>query len=64
MNIISIIAEYNPFHLGHQYQLQEARRLLGQDSAVMVAMSGSYTQRGEPAITDKWSRTRMALAAG
>jgi len=64
MNIISIIAEYNPFHLGHQYQLQEARRLLGQDSAVMAAMSGSYTQRGEPAITDKWSRTRMALAAG
>ncbi|NLO36093.1 MAG: nucleotidyltransferase family protein [Clostridiaceae bacterium] len=64
MNIVSIIAEYNPLHLGHQYQLQEARRLTGSDSAVVVAMSGCFTQRGEPAITDKWSRTRMALDAG
>lgn len=64
MKIISIIAEYNPLHNGHAYQLQAARRLLGADCAVMVVMSGCFTQRGEPALTDKWSRTRMALAAG
>jgi predicted nucleotidyltransferase len=64
MKIISIIAEYNPLHNGHAFQLQEARRLLGAGSAVMVVMSGCFTQRGEPALTDKWSRTRMALASG
>ncbi|MEA4888938.1 MAG: nucleotidyltransferase family protein [Clostridiaceae bacterium] len=64
MKTIAIIAEYNPFHRGHAYQLQEARRILGQDCAVVIAMSGCFTQRGEPALADKWRRARMAMAGG
>ena len=44
-----IIAEYNPFHNGHHYQIQELRRLTGADY-VVVAMSGDFVQRGEPLI--------------
>ncbi len=58
-----IICEYNPFHNGHLYQLQESRRLSG-DPDVVCIMSGNFVQRGEPAIADKWIRTRMALSAG
>ena len=64
MKIVAIIAEYNPFHNGHAYQIREARRLFGDSCAILVIMSGSFTQRGEPALTDKWSRTRMALNCG
>jgi predicted nucleotidyltransferase len=64
MQTVMIIAEYNPFHLGHAWQLQAVRRQFGQDCAIMIIMSGNFTQRGEPAILDKWSRTRMALAGG
>ena len=64
MNIVSIIAEYNPFHLGHAYQIDTARKSAGAGSAVLAVMSGSFTQRGEPALTDKWSRTCMALNGG
>ena len=62
MKTISIIAEYNPFHSGHAYQIREAKKRIGTDSAVMVVMSGCFTQRGEPAILDKWTRTKAALA--
>ena len=58
-----IIAEHNPFHNGHHYQIQELRRLTGADY-VVVAMSGDFVQRGEPAIFDKYTRTRMALCGG
>jgi len=64
MKIAAIIAEYNPFHLGHEWQLQEIRRRFGPDCAVMAVMSGCFTQRGEPAVLDKWSRARMAMACG
>lgn len=64
MEIIAIIAEYNPFHLGHARQIAAARRFFGQDCPVIVAMSGSFTQRGEPALLDKWTRTRIALSSG
>lgn len=64
MKIIAIIAEYNPLHQGHAWQIKEARRRLGSDSAVIAVMSGPITQRGEPALVDKWRRTRMALDAG
>ena len=64
MKIIAIIAEYNPLHQGHAWQIREARHRLGPDSAVLVVMSGPFTQRGEPAVVDKWRRTRMALDAG
>ena len=58
-----IIAEYNPFHRGHQYHIEETRRQTGADYIVVV-MSGDYVQRGEPAAADKFCRTRMALAGG
>jgi predicted nucleotidyltransferase len=58
-----IIAEYNPFHNGHLYQLSRARELSG-TRAVAIAMSGSFTQRGEPACTDKFTRAKWALANG
>ena len=64
MKTAAIIAEYNPLHLGHAWQLAAIRRQLGSSCAVLAVMSGNFTQRGEPAVLDKWSRTRMALACG
>ena len=58
-----IIAEYNPFHNGHQYQIEEIRRQTGAEY-VIAAISGDFVQRGEPAIFDKYTRTRMALCGG
>ena len=58
-----IIAEYNPFHRGHSYHINQTRTLAGADYVVVV-MSGDFVQRGEPAIVDKYLRTRMALAGG
>ena len=64
MNAVGIVAEYNPFHTGHRWQIEETRRRLGQDWAVVCAMSGNWVQRGECAVTDKWTRARMALEGG
>lgn len=58
-----IICEYNPFHKGHLYHLQTVRART-QDAPIICVMSGHYVQRGEPALLDKWTRTRMALAGG
>lgn len=63
MSTVGLIVEYNPFHNGHRYHLQQSRKLTGASSVVAV-MSGHFLQRGEPAIADKWIRTRMALAGG
>ena len=63
MKIIGIITEYNPFHNGHQYQIQEIRKKEHADY-VIVAMSGDFVQRGGPAIIDKYTRTKMALTCG
>lgn len=63
MKILGIIAEYNPFHNGHFYQIQKAKQITNAD-AVIVVMSGNFVQRGEPAILDKWTRTHMALCSG
>ncbi len=63
MSIVGIIAEYNPFHNGHLYHLQQARSL-AQAEAVICVMSGSFVQRGEPAVIDKWARAEMALRCG
>ncbi|MEL7609809.1 MAG: nucleotidyltransferase family protein [Bacillota bacterium] len=63
MKIAGIIAEYNPFHNGHQYHLEQTRQCSGAD-AVIVAMSGEFVQRGEPASFDKRLRARWALEAG
>jgi predicted nucleotidyltransferase len=61
--ISGIIAEYNPFHRGHEYQVRYARETLGADY-VIVAMSGDFVQRGEPAVLDKYVRASMALNSG
>ena len=63
MKVCGIIAEYNPFHNGHENQIKEARELTGADK-VIVVMSGDFTQRGVPAFMDKYARTRMALKGG
>lgn len=63
MRTVGIIAEYNPFHQGHAYQLQQAKELTGADYTVIV-MSGDFVQRGYPALVDKYCRAEMALRAG
>jgi predicted nucleotidyltransferase len=63
MTTVGLIVEYNPFHNGHRYHLQQSRKITGADSVVAV-MSGHFLQRGEPAMADKWLRTRMALEGG
>lgn len=63
MNSCGIIVEYNPFHNGHAYHAQMARKLSGADVIVAV-MSGNFLQRGEPALLDKWTRAKEALANG
>ncbi|MGM0471085.1 MAG: nucleotidyltransferase [Bacillota bacterium] len=63
MKVAGIIVEYNPFHNGHLYHLQQSSQL-SQADAVIAVMSGNFVQRGKPAIIDKWSRTKMALKAG
>ena len=64
MAVIGIIAEYNPFHSGHSYHIQQARRQFGEDSPVVCVMSGNWVQRGDAAICDKWSRAAMAIRGG
>lgn len=63
MKILAVICEYNPFHNGHAYQLRQQTKELGCDGVVCL-MSGSFVQRGEPAVLDKWARSEMALACG
>ncbi len=63
MKVAGIIAEYNPFHNGHQYHIEETRRRTGADY-VIIAMSGDFVQRGAPALLSKYHRARMALCHG
>ena len=63
MKVAGVITEYNPFHNGHKYQLEQIKRQTSADYIVVV-MSGDFVQRGEPAIIDKYERTRMALLNG
>ena len=63
MKACGIIAEYNPFHRGHAYQIEKTRELTGCDVIVAV-MSGNWVQRGEPAIVDKWMRAETAVRHG
>lgn len=63
MKVVGIIAEYNPFHNGHKYQIDKIRNEFGADY-VIVAMSGNFLQRGVPALCDKFTRTEMALKCG
>lgn len=63
MKTVGIIAEYNPFHNGHAYQITQAKELTGADYCIVV-MSGNFVQRGVPAVMDKFLRTRAALMNG
>ena len=60
---VGIIAEFNPFHSGHLCHINETREKNGCEY-IVAAMSGNFVQRGEPAIFDKWSRTKVALENG
>lgn len=62
-NVLGIVAEYNPFHMGHKYQLEKCKEMCDAKYVVAV-MSGNFTQRGEVAILDKWTRAKMAILAG
>ena len=63
MTVVGIIAEYNPFHNGHRYQIEEIRRRLD-DPIIVAVMSGSFTQRGAPAVLDKFIRAQSAVNGG
>ncbi|MDI6601411.1 MAG: nucleotidyltransferase [Thermoanaerobacteraceae bacterium] len=63
MVVLAIISEYNPFHNGHLYHLQKSLEITKADATVAV-MSGNFTQRGEPALFDKWTRTEAAIKSG
>lgn len=63
MKTIGIIAEFNPFHLGHQYLISQGKKLTGSTHAV-VAMSGNTVQRGDFAIVDKFARGAEAVKMG
>lgn len=61
--VVGIVAEYNPFHNGHKLQIEYAKSVLKADQ-IIVAMSGSFTQRGEIACFDKYTRAKAALLCG
>ena len=63
MIVSGIIAEYNPFHKGHQYHIEKTRQVTGADYIIAI-LSPDYVQRGVPAFLDKHTRTKMALLSG
>ena len=63
MKVAAVIAEFNPFHKGHEYLLSEIKKKSNADYIITV-MSGDYVQRGEPAIFDKFTRAKTALSSG
>jgi len=63
MKILGIIVEYNPFHNGHIYHIKKAKELVKCDYTIAI-MSAHFVQRGEPAIIDKWTRSRLAIEFG
>ena len=63
MKIIGIVCEYNPFHLGHLYQLNKVKEMY-HDSIIIVVCSSNFTQRGDVSILNKWDKTRIALEYG
>lgn len=60
MKILSLITEYNPFHNGHIYHIKKSKEIVNPDVTIAV-MSGNYTQRGELAVTNKFTRAKAAL---
>lgn len=63
MKSIGIIAEYNPFHNGHLYHINEIKKQ-EKNAIIVLVITGNYTQRGDVAIIDKWKRTEIAITAG
>lgn len=64
MPVAGIVAEYNPFHLGHAHHLAQTRKQLGPDGGIVCVMSGNWVQRGDCAVADKWSRSTLAVLGG
>ena len=62
-NVLGIVCEYNPFHNGHLYHLNESKKITHSDYSIAI-MSGNFTQRGDVSIIDKWSKTKMAIENG
>src|SRR5690606_8545661 len=62
-NVCGLIVEYNPFHNGHIHHIKESQNVTNADCMIAV-MSGSFLQRGEPAIIDKYHRAKAALLSG
>ncbi|MDX8044915.1 nucleotidyltransferase [Gracilibacillus sp. S3-1-1] len=63
MKACGLIVEYNPYHNGHHYHLQQAKKITGAECMIAV-MSGNFLQRGEPALVDKFTRAKMAIEQG
>lgn len=61
--VSAVISEFNPFHKGHEYLTNQAKKITGCDTMLTI-MSGNYVQRGEPAIFDKYTRAKIALLSG
>ena len=61
---IGIVAEYNPFHNGHLYQIEEIKKRMGKDTLIVAVVSGDFVQRGEFSYSDEWQKTEMALNHG
>ena len=64
MKTVAIVSEYNPFHKGHKYQLEQIKKDFGNDTCIVSVMSGNYVQRGDLAILDKFSRAKIAVEEG
>lgn len=63
MKVVSFITEYNPFHFGHKYHLEESKKITDSTHSIAI-MSSSFVQRGEPSLVDKWSKAKMAIENG
>ena len=61
LKISAVICEFNPLHMGHKLLLDQMKAI---SDGIVCVMSGNFVQRGEPAILDKWARTRLALQNG
>ena len=60
MNVVGIIAEYNPFHNGHVYQINKIKELF-KNSIIIVILNGNFTQRADVSVINKWDKTRILL---
>ncbi len=62
-NVLAIIGEYNPFHNGHLYHLNESKKIANANYTIAI-MSGNFVQRGDVSIVDKWTKAKMAILGG